>query len=103
MNNYIPKIKGVTFLHKNRLIYKNNYKMKKLSLILLIFVFSNCGQRTAGLNNEIDTSKVDTIQKCEYFYYYPGGYKSYLHKGNCSNTIHYKKIEITYDTVYCSR
>lgn len=76
-------------------------------MIILIFVGCNVGStKFEGFitdNGELDSNKVEHLQGCEYFYWFNNGYKNYTHKGNCKNPIHYKKIEIFYDTIYCSR
>lgn len=82
--------------------------MKTVVLFILVFAFTRCNVGTAEVEgfivrNELDTNKVIERQNCEYFYWYNNGDKNYTHKGNCKNPIHYKKIEIFYDTVYCSR
>lgn len=76
--------------------------MKKLLLILImsVFLFSSCKQSMENKNGEdmkirckIDSENVIVVEGCEYFVIAAYGSYTYLHKGNCSNPIHYCKCD----------
>jgi hypothetical protein len=76
--------------------------MKKLLLILTIsvFLFSSCSSELVNKNGEdmnlsceINSKNVIVVEGCEYFVIAAYGSNTYLHKGNCSNPIHYCKCD----------
>ena len=77
--------------------------MKKLLLILTmsVFLLSSCGKRGMVNKNgedmnircKIDTNNVIVVEGCEYFVIAAYGSYTFLHKGNCSNPIHYCKCK----------
>lgn len=72
--------------------------MKKfLIIIFIMFSFFSCSitsddGKEVYPSRELSTENVVTFEGCEYFvisnYYF---YKTFTHKGNCKNPIHYKE------------
>lgn len=56
-----------------------------------IFVFAIIGVIGYGLWIRINNNNIKVIDGCQYIQSYNGHGWSLVHKGNCTNAIHYKK------------
>lgn len=74
--------------------------MKKLFMLSLLVLVSGCGFEVSddkGYNRIIeptaylDSNNITVVEGCEYFVVDAYASKTYVHKGNCKNPIHYHK------------
>jgi len=56
-----------------------------------IFVFIILGLIGCAIWIRVNNNSIKVIDSCEYIHHYNGHGWDLVHKGNCTNSIHYKK------------
>ena len=74
--------------------------------VLIVLWLSSCGDKPRP-GYTLNPKVITTVEGCEYFIVDAHRSYTYVHKGNCSNPIHYPHIDtitkVQVDTVYLIR